>query len=301
MEFATLSFAIESERLVEEEYQLGSQEPVTEGAPYLSVLVHPLVNGKKLTSGYAVDIRALVGYGARATTLDIYTCSCGVAGCAGIFDDVHLGVDGTSVTWTFPEAPFRQKFDPELFPAGSPLLVRFNKAQYVQALANLESQLYEMTLASELPLALVPYAYPDLTRTIGQELAGARRWADTLLARIAERKSLFQHLYDAALELEWPNGSRRRAWVASLADSLAYQLAEARNGDIGGDEDPRADILAEEVVPTFLASEESLFAKVKELDWTEARTMLWRVDKGPKPQGDGWHNATLRLVAGERQ
>lgn len=59
-----------------------------------------------------------------------FTCSCGIAGCAGIFDGVHLKVRGRSVEWRVKKG-MGYDFLPKRF-------YSFNKDEYFNVLGELE-------------------------------------------------------------------------------------------------------------------------------------------------------------------
>lgn len=287
-ELSTLSFAIETERLVDEEGEVSR--------PYRSVDVRLLVNGKQPTTQYTFDILNVIGYGARSCDIDLYTCSCGVAGCAGIHDAVQVLAEGEVVTWLFPEKPFRTQFDPALFPAEQPLLVRFARTQYLQAIADIEAQLFELTMTSEEPLVLSPYTYPKFDLVIGESIAGAKEWADSRLANIAWLKKLFQHLYDMELLVEWPNGAQQRVSVVTLAQELAYRKAESLKLDPESEDEERHVILENEIAPAMVASNEALFDLARSIPWKETTGILWRTGTSRnKPPASGWETATLSL------
>lgn len=289
-ELSILGFAIETERLVEEDGD--------SSRPYVSVNVRLLVNGKEPTKTHTFDARTVVAYGARSCHVDLYTCSCGVAGCAGIHDDVAIVANADTVTWTFPEDPFRAQFDAELFPADRPLQVQFDTRQYLQALADLEAQLFELVMSSEEHAALVPYTYPDFDRVIGEELVSAKDWADKRLAHIAYLKSMFQHLYDQEVLVEWPNGAMQCAGVVSLAQELAFRRAEALKLDPEAEDATRYEIMERDIAPAFVASDEAIFAMVRAIPWADRRGIFWGTGKSRKnPPATGWETATFSLRA----
>lgn len=66
-----------------------------------------------------------------------FTCSCGVAGCAGIWDGVHLKVRGHSVEWRVKKG-MGYHFLPKRF-------YSFSKEQYFEAINELEQKMKELT------------------------------------------------------------------------------------------------------------------------------------------------------------
>ncbi len=124
-----------------------------EGTPYVQVEVRPLLDGRSFFTGthYLFDAVGILAIGVQNAQTDIFTCGCGVAGCAGIHEDCELTVDETTMTWRFPAEPFEEKFaHPEL------TTVRFDRAQYADALASLEAELEALRIEHKLPLLVAP-------------------------------------------------------------------------------------------------------------------------------------------------
>jgi hypothetical protein len=127
-------------------------------AEYLFVVVKPLLNGKSFFggAGYLFDALQVLIVGAQAAELDIFTCGCGVAGCAGIHDECQITVDEANVTWSLPLVPFVKHFAP-----GVPVRLSFTRTGYVAALARLEADLEAIRLFRGLPLLVAPFAMVD--------------------------------------------------------------------------------------------------------------------------------------------
>jgi hypothetical protein len=83
-------------------------------AEYLLVQVKPLLDGKSFFrgAGYLFDALHVLMAGAQNSELDIFTCGCGVAGCAGIHEECQITVDELTVTWSLPAVPFVKQFAP---------------------------------------------------------------------------------------------------------------------------------------------------------------------------------------------
>jgi hypothetical protein len=120
---------------------------------YLRVQVSPRINGQPLLAdgGLVFDALRVLVVGAAAAELDIYTCGCGVAGCAGIFEYCHTVVSDDSLVWRFPEVPFAASFT-----AGMPLELCFSRVDYAAALATLEADLEARRQACGVPVMLAP-------------------------------------------------------------------------------------------------------------------------------------------------
>jgi len=135
-----------------------SFDEATTGGRYLRVEVSPLIDGCPLlaSGGLVFDALSVLVSGATSAELDLYTCSCGVAGCAGIFEDCQCLVTEDSVNWRFPEEPFAKWFAP-----GMPLEIHFSLPGYVAALARLEGDLEARRAACGAPLLLAPCELVD--------------------------------------------------------------------------------------------------------------------------------------------
>ena len=120
---------------------------------YLRVIVEPRIDGERLFAGpgYLFDASALLTAGVVPEALDLFTCSCGIAGCAGIDEESTLSVTEQAVTWTFPAEPFAQAFRP-----GLPLALDFGRAQYEAALAKLTQDMETLRRESGLPVLVMP-------------------------------------------------------------------------------------------------------------------------------------------------
>ena len=136
--------------------RFGQAGASTDGPDYREVEPRPLIDGVPLSRSYWFDALALLTCGAHSGAVDLFTCSCGVAGCAGIFDDTLIEVTDTHVVWTFPEDPFRGKLDEGLFADGAPLMVRFERAHYDNALKALEQELLALAVDGGLPVVIAP-------------------------------------------------------------------------------------------------------------------------------------------------
>jgi hypothetical protein len=135
-----------------------SWEDETQGRAYLRVQVSPRINGQPLLSGGGLVFDALrvLVVGTAAAELDLYTCGCGVAGCAGIFEDCHTVVRDDSVIWCLPKVPFAAMLAP-----GMTLDLCFSRAGYADALARLEADLEARRQARGVPLMLAPCEMVD--------------------------------------------------------------------------------------------------------------------------------------------
>lgn len=282
----TLSFSLVSSDIEDEE-----------GRPYRSIEVQPFINGQRFCVSL-FDAVLLLSAHLQPQTLDIFTCSCGVAGCAGIFEEAELVVTDQSVAWHFPENPFRERLNPELIEAGQPLTFVFERAGYTAALAQLRADLLsleQLSLGQEppLPVAVAPDNWPDLDDVLVDQLDRAAAAMATRLAKEAAERHRFGQLYDAELEITLTNGGCYRAGVPSLLYDIERAQADPAQFDL-------------EVLPLLRASEAALILAVQLMDWQDLQVHLWLHHQ---PAGEsasaypeatppkGWAQATWRRVS----
>ena len=146
--------------------------------PYRSVQVRPFAGGHELVvspHGLVFDAVSVLAHGIEPSEFDPYTCSCGVAGCAGIHFEVALQADADEVRWVLPEDPYRNLLNPALRTEGQPLVVRFERTQYLEALADLQARILALGADGGLPVTVSPDEWPDLDVPVADMLARARK------------------------------------------------------------------------------------------------------------------------------
>lgn len=80
------------------------EEPTPlEGVDFKRYDVSVYLNDKKLPHTLFNAVEVLPVYKYHLAEFDMFTCSCGIAGCAGFQSPVVQKVKGSIVTWTFPE------------------------------------------------------------------------------------------------------------------------------------------------------------------------------------------------------
>lgn len=243
-----------------------------EGLPYLAVSVTPLLDGEPLGDD-VFDAARLLAAGTRPHALDIFTCSCGVAGCVGIHDKAELQVSSDQVSWQFPEEPFRERIQPSRAPKDSsaPLHYVFARPQYEQAMSQLRRDLVELEARGGLPVALAPCAYPVAGTRLADHLDhyAARYWE--YQSDLEWDKTHFGALYTQAVELCFPGGIAYRASVVTLA----YQLAYAHAASSGDTQDNAEDsYLIREVLPVFHSGTAAILLEVASIPWPEMMLLL---------------------------
>ncbi len=239
--------------------------------PYLAVSVRPVVDGVEPTTGYVFDIVSLLARGTEPSEFDPYTCSCGVAGCAGIFDCVKLDSDADTVSWTFPEEPFRKQLTPPLFETGRPLRLVFGRAQYEQALADVQQRLLALEAEQPLPVVVLPDSHPDLDLSLSAMLARAQVYTRQWLDEQAATRALFGPLLEEEVLAVFPDQRRLVLFVRNLAQDEAERLAHAQGTPDAGDE-----LLESTVVPAFLADQQAVLEAVRRLTWDDVDAAAWR-------------------------
>ncbi len=267
-----------------------------EGRPYRSIEVQPLIDGQRLCVSL-FDAVLLLSAHLHAQKLDIFTCACGVAGCAGIFEEAELGVTDQTVSWRFPEEPFRERLNPELIEAGQPLTFVFERAGYTAALAQLRVDLLSLEQLSlgqdpPLPVAVAPDNWPDLEVMLENQMAHAAAAMTTQLAQEAAERHRFGPLYDAELEIMLVNGVCYRAGVRSLLSDIERAQPNPAQFDT-------------DVLPLLCASNTSLVLAVQLMDWQDLQLHLW-LHHHPAGESEspyleatppeGWSRATWQVV-----
>ena len=204
------------------------------GTSHLAI-VHILINGRPLLGSLEkdspLDVLQLLVQGDFVGTFDLFTCSCGVAGCAGFHDQISLEQDGANVKWTLPKEGYEALLStPETL---EPRLVfNFERTGYVQALNQLEQDL--LTLESILgPIEL----FSNITGedTVSAVIALQTLFADSRAYQQGqrERKEVF---FDAfgdladkgiALKLE----SNRVYWMTTQQYAWAVEYQQEQGYD----------------------------------------------------------------------
>lgn len=249
--------------------------------PYLGVTVRPLVDGVELLeTRFIFDIGSVIARGAEPSEFDPFTCSCGVAGCAGIHEEVELTASDSEVHWTFPESCFRAVLNPEVFASDEPLVAKFDKRQYLQALADVEAEIVQLEASRGLPVVLPLDSYPELSEPFAQQLNNMRAHTREWISSQNAHKELFGPLINEELVVEFANEDRYSLGLTSLVYDKVEQLREARdacadsNDELDEDEDPLA--FERLVVPQFLADRDCAIAFARTLSWETLSVLAFR-------------------------
>lgn len=163
---AVLSFEVRNTTEVNDEAQ-----------PYLLLEAIPLVDGIPLVPGFLFDATMVLAAGLRSQELHFFTCACGVPGCADFHYEPKLEVTDSTVTWLFPESPYRTRINPELRGQDRPLCFEFDRSAYAHALAQLRAVVLEAAYQAEIPVCLSPDLGFDLETPLVQKLDDAYQWS----------------------------------------------------------------------------------------------------------------------------
>lgn len=118
------------------------EEPGVPAATELDIYAR--VDGMPLLEqdgNYTFDLHAVIGTGPSNARINPFVCSCGNAACAGIHTPVEITATEETVTWRFPEEPFRYTLNPRLFPAAEPLILEFDRSEYEKSLEQAQRNL----------------------------------------------------------------------------------------------------------------------------------------------------------------
>lgn len=255
-----------TEAVHEDEFQ---EKPVPR--PYLSVEAWPVVGGHRVIEGrtsYVFDTVMLLSHGTEPSDFDPFTCSCGVAGCVGIHENVQLEADADEVRWVFPEEPFRKELNPALAADGVALVLRFDRLQYEAALADLEKRILGLAEQRTLPVVVPPDSHPNLDEPFGEKLAAQREHTARWIADARHRKVIFNKLLDTDIAVTFPFGAHYEIAVSRLA----WEMADNITGD---DYEDRDRVLEEEVLPVLHGGDEAILAAVRALSWEQVSTFIW--------------------------
>lgn len=266
--------------------------------------VTPIVNGTPVSTGWTFDtVALLVRNQCDYHLFDLFTCSCGVAGCAGINDEIHLRVGPTEVQLQIPrQAPFLARFIPTHFPDAEAALVwTFEAAAYHQALADLVVRLQALDAANPgTPVTMwaddgVPDRRP--TEDIATQMANAHKWFAQSRARTEGEKAYHGVLYCAGLEMNIQDATYKMQvhnLFSSVADTLFGEDPEDEDADKLRDE------WLDEQVVYYRDHPQELIALFKSLPWErfEEDGYMFHANSTSLVQAlaDQWPNVDVALV-----
>jgi hypothetical protein len=270
------------------------------GQAYVYVEVRPLIDGQVLTDAYEFDVLTMLALEATPSTFHPFTCSCGSAGCVGIFEEVALSskVETPELQWVFPEKPFRKTLNPALFKKEAPLVLSFSRAAYLEALENLRRALLDVEAAQAVPVQLFAFGEPDLSRTVQQSFDSYHTYVHQQLGADQARNALFGELSPKSIRILLTGGSRYRLDVVCLAN-LLVEGEETRIGE----ENPL--FLSDTVVPLLKQGNAAILEALMALPWEEVLPYIyWDYDATadlveppwPPPTPASWADVALEVV-----
>lgn len=215
MKFCLLSFTVEVTAVPVDDYSVGSL-PAKPLMMNLAV-VRPLINGRALLPKFTFDAFEVLAQRTDAGPAFLFTCGCGEPGCAGIDDEVYIGMAGPLVTWTLPEEPFRELLGASWFEPDEELVLRFSQTQYAAALQQLADRLFTLEVAAGGSLAIAPDSCQP-TELLATRLAARRAQKQEEVEQLAERLSTFGPLLTEDVVADVGNGVTVRipAWTVPL-------------------------------------------------------------------------------------
>jgi hypothetical protein len=122
------------------------------------------VNGEKLIDRY-VDFMALhLSAIAEDTSYHyIYNCSCGVPGCAGIYDEIKVVKEEDTIVWRFEKEIYdhllTDKAKQSILVEDEDYVIVFDKGQYKEEIERLLEEMQEARNASNMPSVLFADSY----------------------------------------------------------------------------------------------------------------------------------------------
>lgn len=240
--------------------------------PTLHVSVAPVVNGAVVTTPWVFSTLSLLARDAPGYyLLDMFTCECGVAGCANIHDDVHVRVNAQTVQWQFPrEEPFTTRFIPTHFANNqSPMVWTFEANAYHAALQSLREQLQELERAN--PGVAVTFWSDDgeiqqkPLASVDTMIQEYKAWLIQKTDRINDDKAYWGPLYQADLLIPVENTAYTIS-VYSFLEVVCDQVLGMHDDDDPEIDDLRANWMSEQV-GYYRANPQELIPLFKSMPW----------------------------------
>lgn len=144
----SIAFRVEVEQILDSQFDAqGVETPVTVQVLHAVALVDgdPLFNRKQSDIDVSDLLETAKLPSGTKQDFTLLTCSCGIPGCAGYHDDPQVEITDELVRWHLPCEGYQRVMAPKLGPG--PWVLTFDRAQYVQAIAQLAEQLASMQQA----------------------------------------------------------------------------------------------------------------------------------------------------------
>ena len=288
------------------EYESSSFDKNGNEVPFqaLYAKVLPIINGVPLDTAWVYDtLGVLARTEVGRYTMDMLTCSCGHAGCAGIDDPVHIRVGMETVQWQFPrQDPFPKALVPNHFASvDEPFLWTFDAKQYHASIAGLVARLDALEKSTELPFYLSPddgIPHEAVKQTMATTLAKSKQWVRQRQDNTRDEQAYWGVLYLADLAIPVEHAVLTMS-VRTTLDAVADHLF----GDID-DEDTelqeKHDAWCKDQSAYYRQHPEEVVALFKSLPWASVQEHSYLLD----PQSERlyaylasqWPNVPAKLV-----
>ncbi len=112
------------------------------------------VNGIELHPEHQLDLTSLVKSCQWSGGLDIFTCSCGQPGCAGIFQCIEVGHTQDAITWKCPKPLSVSEDTPDLWGNGVTTFehLTFSPDQYIDAIDSGIKRIKSLAVLAQRPI-----------------------------------------------------------------------------------------------------------------------------------------------------
>lgn len=234
--------------------------------PYVWLKVVPLINGISVKCAL-FDVADILAQDTQTGYFEPFTCSCGVAGCAGIFESPYLYVHGDTLEWRFPEDYFRESFPKDLTADRSKLVYSFGLESYRRALESVMTELqrcYDKYLRTSFFIGSDPHE-EDFDIALVDIVANIRERRKQWLAGIRLKEETFGDMLGAEARAMLPDGSIVSVNLVRMADSLAYTDMAGTDDVLGADRDAAFVRYGKKICATSTSAIEM----VKSLSWDD--------------------------------
>jgi hypothetical protein len=225
---STKSFSLEG---------LSSSEAKEVDLPF--ALVKALVDGNeplRSTESQPFDALTAILYGVRSGECFLYTCSCGVPGCAGLHEGVLVSIADAQVTWAFPSITYRKKLQPPFVSETlESVVLTFQSEQYFEAFKNLTARLHALAADNpHLQLSFDEQGYGDpYKQAFSASWPGCQKRAQQHFATEVLIEDIFREVANLTLKLETPSGTfalSPEQWRAAIYAEAPYSAKVSAAG-----------------------------------------------------------------------
>lgn len=225
--------------------------------------IQATVDGQVLGTSLVLDFALLLVYGlSDAEDLDIFTCSCGNAGCAGVYDSARISVYQDKLRWHFPYSVAKEVAPTFAVEAGQELVITFDSQAYAAELARVLADCE--AIRTQEPANLFGLDEGDTPGATIAELIDERReyrlrWDKSVAYRLA----VWGEDRNAELVVQVPGSTES---IPVLLEWLAVDLAQRAGAE--SEEEVEA-LVASTIAPTLRASPGQALAAAQVMTWDE--------------------------------